>query len=208
MRSLRAGVVAVFILLTTFVLGTGTALAHDRLKSSNPAKDASVEKVEKVELVFSNTVRLPTVIVSDADGKRFESGPAETDKETVTQALNGALPPGKYKIAYRVVSSDGHPIEGVIPFTVMGIAGGPLPGSSDSASPAASPTPEDSQAPSAAPSAPASTPAPAPTATATPAAGKSSAGSGLTWWWVGAGLVAGVGLGLLFSFRKKKDPRA
>jgi hypothetical protein len=45
--------------------------------------------------------------------------------------------PGKYTVAYRVVSADGHPVEGAVTFTVTGttaVAGSPSPSASAVAS--------------------------------------------------------------------------
>ena len=109
-------------LLAALVLGTAfasPALAHDRLKSSNPAKGAKVETLEEVKLTFSATVRFPNVVVRSGDETHQDGKPA-VDGSVVTQKVKGDLPPGAYVIAYRVVSSDGHPIEGEIPFTLLG----------------------------------------------------------------------------------------
>lgn len=195
-RALVAALVAVFPLALT-----QPALAHDALKSSDPAKNAEVETVEEVSLEFTARVRLPVVVVTGADGKRHESGKPSVDGPVVTQRLNGSLPKGKYTIAYRVVSSDGHPIQGEIPFTVTR---GPQPSPSptpEAASPSPeSPSPEAAVAEStpAAPSAAAAEPVPA-------AEERQPAQAGIPGWvWIGAGLLVGVGIGVFFSLRSKK----
>lgn len=98
------------------------ALAHDSLKRSSPAKDARVESVQRIELEFSARVRFPVVVLHDANGRTVNVGKPEAQGKTVTAALSSPLGGGGYMIGWRVVSSDGHPIEGEIPFTVTGSA--------------------------------------------------------------------------------------
>lgn len=179
------------ILAALFVLVTATpALAHDSLKSSSPAKGATVEALDEVTLEFSSKVRMPFVIVRGAGDAAFQDGEPEADGAVVRQAVKGPLPDGKYTVAYRVVSSDGHPIEGEIPFTVKG-AETPSPSASASAEPS-------SAAPSAA----------APSAAAPPAqVASAEAEQGVSfpvWLVIVIGALIGIGIGFLFSARKKK----
>jgi LPXTG-motif cell wall-anchored protein len=99
------------------------ALAHDSLKSSSPARNAVVSTLDQIELEFSAHVTYPVVILHDAAGRRFESGTPRADGPKVVQGVAGPLPSGNYVVAWRVVSSDGHPVEGEIPFTVKAAAG-------------------------------------------------------------------------------------
>lgn len=57
-----------------------------------------------------------TVMVTDLDGGDHAVGTSLDARDVVTQL--GDLPDGHYDIRWRVVSSDGHPISGVIPFSV------------------------------------------------------------------------------------------
>ncbi|MDP9845345.1 copper resistance CopC family protein [Streptosporangium lutulentum] len=193
-------------LLATFVLGTAfaaPALAHDALKSSDPAKGAKVESLKEVRLTFSAGTRFPNVVVRASDGGVHQDGKPVVDGPVVTQKVKDDLPPGEYVIAYRVVSSDGHPIEGEIPFTLVG-----------SSEPSASASASGEASPSAAESAPTS-PAPADgtaTVTAEPAlaaddvAEPASSGGVPGWMWLVVGGLAGVGIGMFLSMRKKKQP--
>ncbi|WP_181871051.1 copper resistance CopC family protein [Sphaerisporangium album] len=109
----------VFCLSWTFLgLAAPAALAHDSLKSSTPAKNAVVTGLDQIELEFSARVSFPAVVLTDAAGRRFESGPPTAEGPKVIEKVAGPLPSGSYVIAWRVVSSDGHPVEGEIPFTV------------------------------------------------------------------------------------------
>ncbi|MEU4515993.1 copper resistance CopC family protein [Nonomuraea wenchangensis] len=138
-------------LLASGLLVAGTAapaLAHDSLKSSSPAKGAEVESLDEVRLEFTARVRLPFVVLNGPGGAQYQAGEPEQDGAVVRQAVKPSLPGGKYTIAYRVVSSDGHPIEGEIPFTLK------------------APAAEETPSASAEPSTPASSAAAAPPASA------------------------------------------
>nr|BFE88475.1 hypothetical protein GCM10020093_110760 [Planobispora longispora] len=68
-----------------------------------------------MKLTFTASVRFPKVVVRSADGAPYHDGKPASDGPVVTQEVKPDLPPGEYVIAYRVVSSDGHPIEGRSP---------------------------------------------------------------------------------------------
>ncbi|GAA0596705.1 copper resistance CopC family protein [Actinomadura livida] len=143
------------------VLFAAPASAHDTLTGSNPKKDATVEAPPEIELTFSAPVRLPRVVVTDASEKQFQTGVPEAVDNKVTVPLNGTMPDGKYTVAWRVVSSDGHPIQGTYKFTVEG-------------------SPAESAAPSSAAAEPA-----APEPTATNAASSDESGGSSGWLWIG-----------------------
>ncbi|MFG1695944.1 copper resistance protein CopC [Nonomuraea sp. NPDC049309] len=198
-----------------FVFGTAApALAHDTLKSSNPAKGAEVESLDEVRLEFSSKVRMPFVLVRGDGDAEHHSGEPETDGAVVTQAVKGPLPDGEYTIAYRVVSSDGHPIEGEIPFRVKGAekAGAEA---SPSAEPSASASETAGSETAGSETAGSETAAPAETAAAQPgasieagnAAAEQDAQQDVTfpvWLIVVIGALIGIGIGFLISARKKQ----
>ncbi|MGR6921801.1 copper resistance CopC family protein [[Actinomadura] parvosata] len=186
---------ATALLASGLLLGSAVpALAHDALKSSSPAKNAVVESLDEVELEFSAKVRMPFVIVRGDGEAQHQSGKPEVDGAVVRQAVKGPLPDGKYTIAYRVVSSDGHPIEGEIPFRVKG-AETPSPSPSGSASSSAS-----SEATLAA-----SAPAPSAAASAaTEQAAQEQGGTFPVWLIIVIGALVGIGIGFLLSARKKQ----
>jgi hypothetical protein len=72
----------------------------------------------KVELVFSEDVGVPSIIaVTGPDGTRVVDGPTQIQQTSAIQPLKALTAAGLYKIAYRVVSADGHPISGQLTFT-------------------------------------------------------------------------------------------
>ncbi|WP_066360153.1 copper resistance CopC family protein [Herbidospora mongoliensis] len=141
---------AVILLAAATLLPASSALAHDVLKSSNPKENAKVEKLTEVVLEFSSKVSFPKVVVNGPDDKNYASGEAERDGNKVTQAVSGPLPAGKYVIAYRIVSSDGHPRTGEVPFTVLAAetpSESPSPEPSETAPATTEPTPVAVQTP-------------------------------------------------------------
>ncbi|HEY8481893.1 MAG TPA: copper resistance protein CopC [Spirillospora sp.] len=166
----RVGAIGAVLALSLAV--ASPASAHDSLTGSSPKKDATVESPAEIELTFSGAVRLPRVIVTDASDRQYQSGSPKAVDNTVTQAIGGTLPNGRYTVAWRVVSSDGHPIQGTYTFTVKG-------------------SPAGAAAPSSAPAEPA---APEPSPSNAGAAGETGGASG--WLWIGAialVIVAAVG---------------
>ncbi|WP_431909830.1 copper resistance CopC family protein [Nonomuraea jabiensis] len=205
-RSPLAALAATAAALLVLVFGMAApALAHDALKSSSPAKDAEVKSLDEVRLEFTAGVRLPFVIVRGPGGAELQSGKPEVDGKVVTQAVKEPVPDGKYTIAYRVVSSDGHPIEGEIPFKVKG-AQTPSPSASSSASSGAAPATSAPASSAPAASAPA-TQNEAPPAQTSPATDQASAAQPVSfpvWLIIVIGALVGIGIGFLLSARKKK----
>lgn len=118
----RALAAAAALLGAAFLAGAGAspALAHDELLGSTPAPGQVLETApEAVELTFSNDViEVGTVIeVVDHHGDQVEVGATEVLGPDVSATLPSDLS-GEYQVRWRVVSSDGHPIEGTIDFGV------------------------------------------------------------------------------------------
>ncbi|BCW79785.1 copper resistance protein CopC [Arthrobacter sp. NicSoilC5] len=117
----------VLLALTTaaFVLASSApAQAHDSLESSNPADGSTVSAMPaKIELTFDHTpIAINSIVrVEDATGTDQADGPVQIVDNQVSQPVKRGAPEGKYTVVWRVVSPDGHPIEGTFTFT----AGGP-----------------------------------------------------------------------------------
>ncbi|MEL7978266.1 copper resistance CopC family protein [Isoptericola sp. F-RaC21] len=148
----RRAVVALLAAVLTPVVGVAVAqpaAAHDRLLSSDPADGASLDDAPaEIALVFSADVLEAgaQVAVTTPDGTA--GAEVAVDGDEVTAALPDDLPGGDWDVSWRVVSSDGHPIEGELTFTVAGAAT-PSP----SASPSSSPTTSASSSPTTSPDA-------------------------------------------------------
>ncbi|MBX6390290.1 MAG: copper resistance protein CopC [Frankia sp.] len=126
----RAGVLVaalVFALAGIVVAAAGPASAHSQLVSSSPAAGEQLAaSPSAVELRFSQDLLTvgTVVIVADTAGATWTSGDPTVAGAVLTAPLKEDLPSGSYQIRWRVVSADGHPVSGAIPFTV----GTPAPG--------------------------------------------------------------------------------
>ncbi|MFC8801225.1 copper resistance protein CopC [Promicromonospora sp. NPDC057138] len=119
-------VITVFAAVLTFVallLVAGPASAHDQLLSSDPKDGATLdEQPTSISLTF-NEPPLDTgieVALVGPDGVAARGYDIQVDDNVVTAQLDEGLPPGKYDVAWHVVSSDGHPIEGELTYVVKG----------------------------------------------------------------------------------------
>lgn len=119
----RAGVLGtglVFAALATLA-SAGPAVAHDVLISTSPRDGATLaQPPDHVVLTFNEPVQGvgAGVTVTGPDGKEFQQGPPSVVDATVTQALSPPAAPGRYVVAYRVVSADGHPVSDRVTFTL------------------------------------------------------------------------------------------
>ncbi|VXC32742.1 Copper resistance CopC family protein [Arthrobacter sp. 9AX] len=126
-RQLLSFVLGSFICAAAVLGLAGPAAAHDAAESSSPAQGASVAVVpEQVSVTFNNN---PLGIgssfsVKDAAGTEWADGTVEIVDNVASQKLKAGAPAGQYTVAWRVVSSDSHPIEGTFSFTAAAAAGG------------------------------------------------------------------------------------
>ena len=113
--------VAVAVLLLSLVVGP----PHATLVSSEPAANAVlVTSPPRLRLVFSEPIeaRLSSVVLASSGG--LEERLAVTADPRDVHAVAGPLrllAPGSYRLLWRVVSADGHPVSGSLPFTVAGV---------------------------------------------------------------------------------------
>jgi methionine-rich copper-binding protein CopC len=201
-RHRLAALAAAALVLVSPVALAAPASAHDSLTGSTPAGGSTVTTApERVRLTFTDEVKQIglTVLVKDPSGASVTDGEPRIDGTAVIQPVVALTEPGTYTVAYRVVSSDGHPINGRFTFTLD------VAEPSTSASPSATPTESPSESASASASASTSATPSAATSTiaASPAASTSDSGGATTWLLVGAGLlVALVVTGVVLARRR------
>lgn len=117
-RTLSAGVA---VAVVTALAVAAPASAHDELLSSTPSSgQVFVAAPAEVTLSFSAEVLAmgAIVVVADAEGRDWVLGEPALDGSVVTATIDPAITVAGYEVRWRVVSSDGHPISGVIPFTI------------------------------------------------------------------------------------------
>ncbi|MBX7270065.1 copper resistance protein CopC [Micromonospora sp. Llam7] len=153
------------------------AAAHNTLKAATPAKDARLSAPPKqITLEFMQKLNptFTTIALSDATQQKVATSEPAVSGTKGTVTPEEPLANGTYTVAYRVVSADGHPVQGSYRFTVAD----PTATASPEVTEAASPTPATA------------TPAAAePTVSASPAAASGGSGGG-----PGALVLAGAGI--------------
>jgi copper resistance protein C len=168
------------------LLGSAPAWAHSRLESSDPADGTSLATApQKVSLTFNEPVQagFTTITVIGPDGADYHTGtPTEVD-DTVSIGVLPLGPAGAYKIGYRVVSADGHPVSGSVGFTMTTAGTGSAAGSAAATS-------------SAGPAAPSS----AATTSVVPTSTPPDDGGAPVWPWVVGGIVL-VAVGVVAALR-------
>ncbi|WP_066252314.1 copper resistance CopC/CopD family protein [Neobacillus drentensis] len=98
--------------------------AHAYIKKSTPFENETVEKVPtKVTIKFDESIQpsFNSIKVFDSEGNRVDKKNGRIDAKQpfiLKSDLKKNLPNGSYRIKWKVVSSDGHPVEGVIPFQI------------------------------------------------------------------------------------------
>ncbi|MBQ1443404.1 MAG: copper resistance protein CopC [Renibacterium sp.] len=149
-----SGVLVLLGLLAALLLPAGAANAHDVVENTSPSAGATVASMpSEVTLTMDN---VPAAIgskveVKDASGADWAQDSVTVLDKVVTQKLRAGAPAGGYTVNWRLVSSDGHPIEGTFSFTATGSGGA-----------SAAPDPGTSTAPSSPGTVNSANPAPAP----------------------------------------------
>ncbi len=174
----------VVLLLLVLVAGGGIAQAHSELVSSSP-EDGQVLDAPPTEVTFTfNEDLLPdfvNFVATDPGGQVLELAVSGVNGPTATVAWPAEAPGGEWRVDYRVVSQDGHPVDGSITFSYA------------AESPSPTPTPST---PSPSPTTSSATPEPAPTsAEPSPSAVPASESSGPSTGWI----IAIVGVGVLIG---------
>ena len=111
------------------ILAANAALAHPKLLSSTPDANAEVSAPERIELRFSEDLMpqfsAASLVMTGMPGmtghppmKMAIKVSATQDPKTMVITPTQALPAGSYRVDWRAVSSDTHPVTGSVPFSV------------------------------------------------------------------------------------------
>ncbi len=120
LQRLAAFGAATFAVIGLTVASATPALAHDELVNRGLEVNSATGELSALTLVFSNDILAvgTEIIVTDDSGKNVASAEPEVAGPNVRQPLDTPLLVGGYQTAWRVVSSDGHPIEGTFGITI------------------------------------------------------------------------------------------
>ncbi|MFJ6416332.1 copper resistance protein CopC [Paeniglutamicibacter sp. NPDC091659] len=119
-RAIRQSLTVVVLVAIALLAPVSAASAHDSLTGANPKDGQMVKEMpDVIDLTFSNMpLAIGTnVLVKDASGKDWAIGEVKIVDNVVSQSVGSDAPGGDYTVVWRVVSSDGHPIEGTFGFT-------------------------------------------------------------------------------------------
>lgn len=126
---------ALCVAATTVLATAPVASAHDELLSSKPANGKTVNTPPgQIVLNFSADLILTgaQIAVTDATGTQVPTGEVAVDGPQVTASLPADMAAGGYDVTWRVVSSDGHPIDGDFTFEIAATDTTPSPTPTDS----------------------------------------------------------------------------
>lgn len=161
------------------LVGSDAASAHTELLGSDPADGANVTtSPPQITLTFTQRVQpgFSSTAVVGPDGTQFQAGAPVENGSTVSVPVRPLSTPGEYTTGYRVLSADGHPVEGSIRFVFSGSATQAAPVQSTATDPTA-------------------------TTSAPAAAGKQDGGTPLWPWLLGLSLLLVVGAIIAFRLR-------
>ena len=115
---------AFLLAFTTLIVVNPWANAHTALVSSNPKSNAMLlESPKSISITFNEDLikisgkNVSKISLSNTIGN-VKLGAITINKGTITAKLLKTLPVSKYKVTYRVISADGHPVSGSYNFWV------------------------------------------------------------------------------------------
>lgn len=118
------------------------AQAHAQLVESTPAHGEALQvPPSDITMLFSEDLLElgGAVLVADSSEESWSEGDIVYDGPRVKVNMRSGMPDGRYEVRWRVVSADGHPISGVLSFTIGDVEDNARPTSATS-----TPTPEPS----------------------------------------------------------------
>jgi methionine-rich copper-binding protein CopC len=129
-KTSKLSLIAAAALFFAALIPATSASAHAELETSNPEANSMIGAAPQVvSLTFGEKLMVVAgqdtanqVQVTDGANARVDNGDYQVTGEVLTVSLKPDLADDTYKVTYRVVSEDGHPIEGVYEFTVNGMA--------------------------------------------------------------------------------------
>ena len=120
MKKLTTIIISVLLIFA----GMQSANAHTQLTSSNPKKNEVIKTLPSLvwlefdgDLLSFGDKQIHKITVTNSRKKRVDIGGPIVGGARISTKLKAGLPAGKYFVSYRVVSEDGHPVEGSYTFS-------------------------------------------------------------------------------------------
>ena len=108
-------------MIASFCLFSGVAYGHAMLENSSPANHAVLNVAPKsIDLTFGHPTKLVALkLVKGSDSIPLTIDTSAPASKTFSIALP-ALVPGQYQASWSTIALDGHPMKGILSFTVSG----------------------------------------------------------------------------------------
>ena len=120
MRKLIFAALSVALILSH----TESANAHAQLPSSVPRKNQTINMLPNLvwlefdgDLITLDGKAVNQLTVTNSKKVRVDIGGSIVGGARISTKLKPGLPSGKYMVSYRIVSEDGHPVDGSFSFT-------------------------------------------------------------------------------------------
>jgi len=120
MKKLTLAIISVSLIFA----GMQSANAHAQLTSSNPKKNEVIKTLPSLvwlefdgDLLSFGDKQINKLTVTNSKKKRVDIGGPIVGGARISTKLKASLPAGKYLVTYRIVSEDGHPVQGTYSFT-------------------------------------------------------------------------------------------
>ncbi|RJO96361.1 copper resistance protein CopC [Exiguobacterium sp. RIT452] len=109
------------LVLVLFVVQPFSVSAHTSLTNSNPEEGAVLtENVERIRLTFDAPIeKTSTLELKTAEGETVPLEKPLIIGNELSAVLKQELEQGTYLITWKLISEDGHPVEGTIRFEAM-----------------------------------------------------------------------------------------
>ncbi|MEU8265321.1 copper resistance CopC family protein [Micromonospora sp. NPDC048999] len=121
-RPNAAAIVATLLAALAVLLAPASpAAAHNALRAATPAQDARLATPPTqitLEFLQNLSPTFTTIVLTDASQRKIPTGEPVVAGAAGMVTINQPLANGSYTVAYRVVSADGHPVQGSYSFTV------------------------------------------------------------------------------------------
>lgn len=119
MKKLTLAIISVSLIFA----GMQSANAHAQLTSSNPKKNEVIKTLPSLvwlefdgDLLSFGDKQIHKLTVTNSKKVRVDIGGPIVGGARISTKLKAGLPAGKFLISYRIVSEDGHPVEGSFSF--------------------------------------------------------------------------------------------
>lgn len=111
------------VIIALTLLSSPVALAHGEIISTSPKQYTNAAPIPtQVWIQFDGNLQtldgqaINTIDVIDSTGLTVSFGDPVIEGGTITTKLSGQSAPGVFTVNYRIVSEDGHPVEGSYTF--------------------------------------------------------------------------------------------